>query len=110
MAKIQAQIDAISSTVDNVTTATTRAMEQQPELTRMLHDRTGVVIHNITSGLANLKDTGAEGSAITVPEQLREVTSKLPPIAFQIAREMKELVQRLDLSQSFDDNEDDDFR
>lgn len=53
-------------------------------------------------------DAAADGESVESksPEQLREVTNKLPPIAFEIARETKELVQRL--SPVLD--EEDDFR
>lgn len=53
-------------------------------------------------------DTAAEGEHVSSFEQFREVTNKLPPIAFEIARETKELVQRLDPMQC--EEEEEDFR
>jgi hypothetical protein len=40
--------------------------------------------------------TAAEGEGASSAEQIRNATNKLPPVAFEIARETKELVQRLD--------------
>ena len=38
----------------------------------------------------------ADGDHVTNPAQLRDVITKMPPIAFEIAREMKELLQRVE--------------
>ena len=52
--------------------------------------------------------TATEGEEATSAEQVRDATNKLPPIAFEIARETKELVQRLDPVDQ--EESEDDFR
>jgi hypothetical protein len=54
-----------------------------------------------------LETTANEGGDASTPEQLREVTNKLPPIAFEIARQTKDLVQRLEATS---EAEEEDFR
>lgn len=54
-----------------------------------------------------LTATAGEGGDATTPEQLRELTNKLPPIAFEIARQTKDLVQRLEATSAVADEEDD---
>jgi hypothetical protein len=66
------------------------------------------VIHALEQCRNRLVATADEGQDATTPEELREVTNKLPPIVFEIARETKDLVQRLETMASADDE--DDFR
>ncbi|PGG98461.1 hypothetical protein GX51_06805 [Blastomyces parvus] len=62
----------------------------------ILRDRAGPIIRILSECRDRLAQAGAEGSQAMSVGEMREVTGKLPPIAFQIARETKELVQRLD--------------
>lgn len=55
---------------------------------------------------SRLEATVNEGEDAMTAEELREVTNKLPPIAFEIARQTKDLVQRLEATSI----EEDDFR
>lgn len=75
-----------------------------------LRERSGPIIQNLDYHRSRLVDTVAEGEMASSHEQFREVTNKLPPIAFEIARETKELVQRLNLMQYADEEEEEDFR
>ncbi|KGQ01236.1 hypothetical protein PAAG_12094 [Paracoccidioides lutzii Pb01] len=62
-----------------------------------LRDRAGPIIRNLSYCRDRLAKEGAVcGKAMSVVE-VRDVTGKLLPIAFEIARETKELVQRLDI-------------
>ncbi|KLJ06342.1 hypothetical protein EMPG_10249 [Blastomyces silverae] len=78
MSAIRTHIDAISAVVGKVIDATESAMTRQQQQQQQDHHQS------------------AEGSQAMSVSEMREVTGKLPPIAFQIARETKELVQRLD--------------
>ncbi|OAX81126.1 hypothetical protein ACJ72_04538 [Emergomyces africanus] len=102
MSAIRTHIDAISAVVGNVISATESAMTRQQQqhstnnTTLALRDRAGPIIRILSDCRDKLAETGVEGSRAMSASEMREVTGKLPPIAFQIARETKELVQRLD--------------
>lgn len=74
----------------------------------VLRERSSPIIQSLDYHRSRLVDTAAEGEHVSSFEQFREVTNKLPPIAFEIARETKELVQRLDPMQC--EEEEEDFR
>ena len=105
---VRTHIDTISDVVGKVVTSVDAAMSQ-PDANPALRERVGPVVQLLERCRDNLVDTGAEGSNLTNPAEIQEVTSKLPPIAFQIARETKELVQRVDHLEC-ESREDDDFR
>ncbi|OJD14772.1 hypothetical protein AJ78_04922 [Emergomyces pasteurianus Ep9510] len=106
MSAIRTHIDAISAVVGKVISATESAMKRQQHQhphdqspnsnTLALRDRAGPIIRILSDCRDRLAEAGVEGSRAMSASEMREVTGKLPPIAFQIARETKELVQRLD--------------
>jgi predicted nuclease with TOPRIM domain len=104
---IRNHISTISGVVGNVVSSTENSLSK-PDINPALRERLGSVVQTLANCRNRLSTTGAEGEDISNPAQLRDVTSKLPPIAFEIARETKELVQRIDQLE-FDDG-DDDFR
>jgi hypothetical protein len=106
---IRGHISAISDVVGKVVSATEGAIAQ-PNSNPALRERVGSVVQLLESCRDNLIETGTAGRDLTNPSDKREVTSKLPPIAFQIARETKELVQRVDQLECESREEDDDFR
>ncbi|PGH12450.1 hypothetical protein AJ79_04286 [Helicocarpus griseus UAMH5409] len=97
MTSIRTHIDAISAVVSRVVSATEGAIAQPGPHNNALHDRVGPVIRVLSECRDRLAEAGADGSRASNMNEMREVTAKLPPIAFQIARETKELVQRIDL-------------
>lgn len=105
---IQNHIAAISTVVGNVVASTSESMNK-PGAKTSLRARASPVVQNLASCRDRLSKVAAAGVAIPDASNLREVTSKLPPIAFEIAREVKELVQRIE-SLEFDEAEEDDFR
>lgn len=107
MPAIRSHISAISAVVGNVVSSTENAMNK-PDINPALRERVSPVVQTLSSCRDRLSETGAEGEDVTNPAELRDVTNKLPPIAFEIARETKELVQRIDQLE-YDDG-DDDFR
>ncbi|EEH10955.1 conserved hypothetical protein [Histoplasma capsulatum G186AR] len=125
MSVISTHINAISDVVGKVISATESAMirqqhkHQNPDPnsihdndndrynnnnpnnnpnnnTITLRDRAGPIIRILADCRDSLAEVGEEGSRAMSASEMREVTGKLPPIAFRIARETKELVQRLD--------------
>lgn len=125
MSVISTHINAISDVVGKVISATESAMIRQQHKhqnpnpnsihdndndrynnnnpnnnpnnnTITLRDRAGPIIRILADCRDSLAEVGEEGSRAMSASEMREVTGKLPPIAFRIARETKELVQRLD--------------
>lgn len=104
---VQTHISTISGVVANVVTSTENLVhERSGDIA--LREKSEPIIQSLDECRGRLMNTAAEGHNISTPEQLREVTNQLPPIAFEIARQTKELVQRLEaLAQGGDE---DDFR
>ena len=73
-----------------------------------LRDRTEPIVLTLAGCRAKLLDASVESDGIRDATTWKDFTKKLPPLAFEVARETKELVQRLD--QVSDDGNDDDFR
>jgi hypothetical protein len=104
---VQTHISTISGVVANVVTSTENLIhERSGDIA--LREKSEPIIQSLDECRGRLMNTAAEGHNITAPEQLREVTNQLPPIAFEIARQTKELVQRLEGLAQGDDE--DDFR
>ncbi|RAL11290.1 putative cell polarity protein [Aspergillus homomorphus CBS 101889] len=104
---ISTHISAISSVVSHVNSSTQHYIDG-PEVNPTLRQRAGSIIQTLEHHRDRLTGTAAEGEGISDPAELRTITNKLPPIAFEIARETKELVHRLEPHEL--DDEEDDFR
>lgn len=104
---VQTHISTISGVVANVVTSTENLIhERSGDIA--LREKSEPIIQSLHECRGRLMNTAAAGQDVTTPEQLREVTNQLPPIAFEIARQTKELVQRLETLAQGDDE--DDFR
>ncbi|KAE8350231.1 hypothetical protein BDV28DRAFT_44500 [Aspergillus coremiiformis] len=103
---IRTHVSAISSIVTNVSSSTEHFIHK-PGVNPILRQRAGPVVEKLDQHRGRLMGTATEGEGASSTEQSREITNKLPPIAFEIARETKELVQRLD---PMDQEPEDDFR
>lgn len=108
MTAVRTHVSAIASIVTNVSMSTEHLVTK-PETNPALRDRAGTSIQTLEYQRSRLVGAAAEGEQASDPEQLRSLTNQLPPIAFEIARETKELVHRLDIT-GHDDAGDDDFR
>ncbi|RDW93916.1 putative cell polarity protein [Aspergillus mulundensis] len=108
MTTIRTHVSAIASIVTNVASSTDHLITK-PDTNQALRQRAGASIETLEYQRSRLVGAAAEGEGAADPEQLRTFTNQLPPIAFEIARETKELVQRLDMT-DHGDAEDDDFR
>ncbi|KAE8373232.1 hypothetical protein BDV26DRAFT_272503 [Aspergillus bertholletiae] len=104
---IRTHVSAISSIVTNVSSSTAHFIHK-PEVNPVLRQRAGPIIEKLDQHRSHLMGTATEGEEATSTEQVRNATNKLPPIAFEIARETKELVQRLDPVDQ--EESEDDFR
>ena len=72
-----------------------------------LRDQANPTIDTLAECRAQLKDASAQVDRINDATAWKDFTKMLPPLAFKIARETKELVQRLDQVGGGDDE---DFR
>ncbi|THC87611.1 hypothetical protein EYZ11_012942 [Aspergillus tanneri] len=102
---IRTHVSAISSVVTNVVSSAEHFIHK-PDISPVLMDRAGSIIETLDYHRGRLLKTAAEGKGASYDEIFHNVTNKLPPIAFEIARVTKELVQRLDRT-DYDDTEDD---
>ncbi|PWY78585.1 putative cell polarity protein [Aspergillus sclerotioniger CBS 115572] len=103
---INTHVSAICSVVTNVTSSTQHFVKR-PESNPALRQRIDPIIEMLEYHKHRLMGAAAEGDTSNSPEQLRDVTNKLPPIAFEIPRVTKELAHQLNPA-NFE--EDDDFR
>ena len=62
----------------------------------LLRDQAGPVVRTLAGCKAKLQEADDDGSGIQNHAEWKEHINTLPPIAFEIARETKELVQRID--------------
>ncbi|KAF3483912.1 SpaA [Arthroderma uncinatum] len=110
ISSIQMHINTIAGAVEKVVSSTEMAMSK-PDANPALRERAVPVIEILARHRDDLLDVGAAGGKTSDSTVIRELNSKLPPIAFQIARETKELVQRVDqIEYASQNNEEDDFR
>lgn len=104
MHTVQTYVSAISDIVSLVVSSTEHLTRERSG-DNSLRERTEPIIHSLYEGRDRLTGTAASGNDATGPEHLREVTNQLPPIAFEIARQTKELVHRLESLANTDDDE-----
>lgn len=99
---VQTHVSAILGVVANVVGATEHLMHDR-SADIALREASEPVILSLDKCRSRLEATVNEGDDTATPEALREVTNKLPPIAFEIARQTKDLVQRLEATSDEDD-------
>lgn len=111
MPSVRTHIDSISTVVGKVLSSTENTISD-PNSNPALAGSIAPVLQTLSDCRNNLLNAGAEGDHINDPSEIRQVTGKLPPLAFQIARETKELVQRVDQVEleSREHDGEDDFR
>ncbi|KAJ5232152.1 hypothetical protein N7468_005108 [Penicillium chermesinum] len=103
---VETHVSAISDVVGRVVSATEGLIHDRSHDVA-LRETSEPYVHVLDECRGRLMNTVAEGHHAASPEALREVTNQLPPIAFELARQNKELVQRLE---SLSLGGDDDFR
>ncbi|KAI9789442.1 MAG: component of the polarisome [Piccolia ochrophora] len=109
---IRNHLEEIASVVAKVVSSTEAAIDQTSNVA--LHDALRQHIEPILRKLAEcrarLLAASAEAERIKDSKMLKNFSIKLPPLAFEIARETKELVQRIDQVDHDVNAEDDNFR
>lgn len=106
-AAIKEYLNDISTIVGKVVGETQHASNRTDN--SVLRERADPLIRSLAACRAQLVDANMEGKAIRDPIAWKDFTKKLPPLAFDVARPMKELVQRLDQIEDEERN-DGDFR
>ena len=84
---IRNHISDIATVVGKVVTSTETAMSQSGNA--ILRDRAEKIVRKLSDCRAKLLEASAEGENIGDPALLKDFTNKLPPLAFEIARETK---------------------
>ncbi|KAI9672354.1 MAG: component of the polarisome [Caeruleum heppii] len=107
---VRAHTDSIATTVGRVVSATESAVAELGNAA--LRNQSESAVNKLSHYRTQLREMQAEGDRAPDGNRQREVMNKLPPLAFEIARETKDLVQRID--QVSDDADqgmsDEDFR
>lgn len=106
MNTVETHVTAIADVVANVITSTEHLIHDRSG-DAALRERSEPIVQALDECRGRLMNTSAEGRNVSSPEQIREISNQLPPIAFEIARQTKELVQRLE---SLTHGDEDDFR
>ena len=103
---IKDHIDDISAILGKVVSETQQTLSNTDN--SALRDQANPTVDTLAECRAGLLEASVEIDRINDATAWKEFTKMLPPLAFKIARETKELVQRLDHIGAGDD--DDDFR
>src|SRR5271154_3966834 len=96
---IRSHISDIGDVVSNVVSATEGSFEEPSSYSATLKEQTLPITKILTDCKTNLLKTSVESQALDGlgrGREVKEFTARLPPLAFEIAREMKELVQRVE--------------
>ena len=101
---IRSQISTIAAVVGKVVSATESSM-RDPSYPPALRERAEPIIQNL-GGCKEKLLHAAEESARLDTAGAKDFTNRLPPLAFEIARETKELVQRIERIDFVEDEDD----
>ena len=102
--KVKEDLHSIASFVGKIVSETQHATSHSSN--DVLRKQADPVVQTLIGCKSKLESASAEGEELQDELQWKEFTKNLPPLAFEVARETKELVQRLDQL----DEDDDDFR
>lgn len=102
--QIRTHISTIADVVSDVVSATEHSMP----VSASLRARVEPIVLNLSSCRSRLMTASAE-SEVLDKRRVREYMSKLPPLAFEVARETKELVQRIETLDQEDRQGQDDY-
>jgi len=79
---------------------------REPTAPPSLRQKTEPIIRTLADCENRLVDASTESESLRGAIQIKEFTNRLPPLAFEIARETKVLVQQLDTIDVADDEDD----
>jgi hypothetical protein len=91
---VHGHIDSMAQIVGNIVKETQRVIDKTGN--SQLRDQAGPVVRTLSGCRARLLAADDDGKSVQSQEEWKEHINTLPPIAFEIARETKELVQRVD--------------
>jgi septation ring formation regulator EzrA len=94
------QIRSHISTIADVVGQVVGATENSLATSSALRGRVEPIVQNLAQCNSRLANASAESEGLGEKRTAREFMSRLPPLAFEIARETKELVQRVELADS----------
>ncbi|KAL8826735.1 MAG: hypothetical protein Q9191_003618 [Dirinaria sp. TL-2023a] len=104
---IKDHINAIASVLGRVVSESQQTLSNTGH--RALQEQAQPTVESLADCRTRLLEANVDMDKINDARSWKEFTKMLPPLAFQVARETKELVQRLDRIGGADDD-DDDFR
>ncbi|RMZ87817.1 hypothetical protein DV736_g4956, partial [Chaetothyriales sp. CBS 134916] len=105
MQAIRSNLDKIVGTVDNVQAAVAKGSEEITTYQSQWRAYTTLVSQNLEEYKAQLLQASNESMSYEQYPAAKEYIQKLPPLAFQVARETQELVRRVDAIKTRDDDE-----
>jgi G protein-coupled receptor kinase-interacting protein 1 C term len=95
MQNVRSNIVKIVSTVDNVVAAAEKGSEEPTSYQSEWRAQTTPVQDNLDEYKAQLLQASHDSMSYDNHSSAKEFTQKLPPLAFQVARETRELVRRV---------------
>lgn len=105
MKTIRNHMNVLANVVGKVVSATETSM-REPTASPALQQKAAPVIRTLADCENRLLDACVESENLQDDMQMKEFTNRLPPLAFEIARETKELVQRLDTIDAAEEEDD----
>ena len=106
MKSVRSHMNVLANVVGQVVSATENSM-REPTASPAFQQKAEPIVRNLAACETRLLDACAESERLEDDQvQTKEFTNKLPPLAFEIARETKELVQRIDTIDAADEEDD----
>lgn len=92
LGQIRTHISTIAKVVGDVVNSTEDALPAPSSLRGQVEP----IVRNLAKGRSRMMNASAESEGLTDKAKVKDFMSRLPPLAFEIARETKELVQMID--------------
>ena len=89
MPKIRSYMTNISAAIENIVSSVDRTGNEPSSYQKTLREQAGVIVSNLRDCREQMLQAGYDS-----PED-HEIVQQLPPLAFKIARETKQLVSRV---------------
>lgn len=109
MGAVNTHLAGILDVVDNVLSAAEGAMEDESWYQSTLKERSFEAVQILAASRDKLMTAGNDPKAQVDGPSSRTFTQRLPPLAFRIARETKDLVARIESVEAGNHGEDEDF-
>ncbi len=95
MPTIQNHITTIAGTIENVVTSVERTSSELSSYQALLVEKSQPIVSILQDCREKLLQASTASAGYDGSQPSKEFTQKLPPLAFQVARETKELVSRI---------------